>query len=261
MADEETAEAARRRRVADAARKIAQAEAVAPSGTAERRPASAPHQSRQPQTPSTSPGPTAGLAPQPGPASAQGPATWAPPDPATRQPARDGYAAYPPPPMPGGGTPFTPSPAGSVYSAWWKRVVAALIDGFVLSIPSSIVFAAMGPAVHTDPVTGQTEFRHAGVFALAYLVYLVASFAYYVVLEGGPRGATVGKMAMGIQIRTADGLGPIGYAKAFGRRLVAILLWFALFLPGLIDVLMPLWDSRHQAIHDKVVGTVVVDVR
>ena len=54
-------------------------------------------------------------------------------------------------------------------------------------------------------------------------------------------------------------MGPIGYGKALGRRLLASLFWWLLLIPGLLDVLWPLWDGRRQTWHDKVVGSVVVD--
>jgi uncharacterized RDD family membrane protein YckC len=34
----------------------------------------------------------------------------------------------------------------------------------------------------------------------------------------------------------------------------------AFYLPGLIDVLFPLWDPKRQTLHDKAVGSVVVKV-
>ena len=51
--------------------------------------------------------------------------------------------------------------------------------------------------------------------------------------------------------------GSIGYGRAFGR--LAIIFVSALFiLPIVLDYLWPLWDKKNQALHDKVVGSVVV---
>jgi hypothetical protein len=33
-----------------------------------------------------------------------------------------------------------------------------------------------------------------------------------------------------------------------------------LIIPGLLDVLQPLWDRKHQTLHDKIVGSVVVQI-
>jgi uncharacterized RDD family membrane protein YckC len=159
---------------------------------------------------------------------------------------------YPPPPVSAG--------SGLSYSPWWKRVLAALVDGIVISVPAGILLALFGGGqLQTDPVTGQRTFTVSGAYLAVWALVFVASLVYYVLLEGGPGGQTIGKMAMGIQVRTESGDGPIGYGKAFGRRLVASVLWWLLLLPGLLDVLSPLWDARRQTWHDKAVGSVVVD--
>ena len=38
-----------------------------------------------------------------------------------------------------------------------------------------------------------------------------------------------------------------------------MVLWWLLLIPGLLDVLSPLWDGRRQTWHDKAVNSVVVD--
>jgi uncharacterized RDD family membrane protein YckC len=53
-------------------------------------------------------------------------------------------------------------------------------------------------------------------------------------------------------------MGPLGYGKAAVRWAVASVLWLLFYIPGIIDVLMPLWDAKKQTIHDKAAGTVVV---
>ena len=51
--------------------------------------------------------------------------------------------------------------------------------------------------------------------------------------------------------------GSIGYGRAFGRY--AITFVFSIFvLPIVLDYLWPLWDGKNQALHDRVVGSVVV---
>ena len=65
-----------------------------------------------------------------------------------------------------------------------------------------------------------------------------------------------GKRALGIRV-TGDGSDrSIGYGRAFGRH--AIIAVFAFFvLPVILDYLWPLWNAKNQALHDKVVGSVV----
>jgi uncharacterized RDD family membrane protein YckC len=147
-----------------------------------------------------------------------------------------------------------------VYSPWWKRVCAALIDGVTLSIPNGVITALLGGnAFRTDPATGLRTFHPTAGYVAAVLISLVGTLVYYVAMEGGPAAATVGKMAMHITVRDDSTWAPIGYGRALGRRLVATVLWWLLILPGLLDVLSPLWDGRRQTWHDKAVHSVVVD--
>ena len=185
----------------------------------------------------------------------------APPAPPAAPPAAPAYAhqpsAYPAPPQAG----TAPVSGEPVYSPWWKRVLAALLDALVLSVPFGILAALLGANTpfQTDEFTGEVSFELTGAYVATWLIGLVLSLVYYIVLEGGAGGATLGKMALGIQLRDAETFGPIGYGRAFARRLVASLLWWALFIPGLLDVLSPLWDRRRQTWHDKAVNGVVVD--
>jgi uncharacterized RDD family membrane protein YckC len=177
------------------------------------------------------------------------------------EPAAPTGSAYPPPPQAhpayGGGD------AGGYpvvdYADWWRRVVAILLDGVLVGVPLFIVGLVTG-LIKTNNVSGTSGtfvgFRAGpGWLALSLIVPLL----YYGILEGGPRGASVGKMAMHIRVQDADTGGPIGFGKALGRRFVYEILWYLLFLPGLINALSPLWDSRRQAWHDKAVNSVVVN--
>lgn len=52
----------------------------------------------------------------------------------------------------------------------------------------------------------------------------------------------------------------LGYSRAFARAYLTLVLWARCAVPGILDGLWPLWDSRRQALHDKVVRTIVVRV-
>jgi uncharacterized RDD family membrane protein YckC len=170
------------------------------------------------------------------------------------------YAYYPPPAAPA--TAGSPSEVlmDPVYSPWWKRVCASLIDGVTVSIPNGIIISLLGrDAFQTDPATGLATFHLTAGYLTALIICGVGVLVYYVVMDGGPTAATVGKMAMHITVRDESTWAPIGYGRALGRRLLGMVLWWLLFLPGLLDVLWPLWDGRRQTWHDKAVHSVVVD--
>ncbi len=155
----------------------------------------------------------------------------------------------------------------SAYAEWWQRAVALIIDTVVVGIPSAIVIALVGlrnigSLTTTDAFGNQTingtAFRH---LALGALIAFGIGIVYRTILEGSERGQTVGKMALGIAVKDLDDGGSIGYARAFGRWLVGYILWVIIYIPGIIDLLFPLWDPKKQTLHDKAVRSVVVQVR
>jgi uncharacterized RDD family membrane protein YckC len=157
------------------------------------------------------------------------------------------------------------SPQGRPLSEWWKRAVAAIIDAFVVGIPAYILMFLFGLGVASeaeiDPVTGEIEGGGGIVagFFISIIIIAVLGVLYFVILNGGEKGQTVGKMVMKIQVRDEQTGGPIGYGKAFLRWLVAQALGFLCGIGTLVDLLFPLWDPKRQTIHDKAVGSLVVD--
>lgn len=138
----------------------------------------------------------------------------------------------------------SPAPAveGEVLAEWWRRLAAIIVDFAVLWLP---MWAILRPMDVDRPV------RLAISFAIGTL--------YFALLNGGAKGQTIGKMVWGTRVRAAAG-GPLGPAKAAVRYLAPALLSIVTF--GLIwfpDGLWLLWDRRRQTLHDKLVGSVVVN--
>lgn len=84
---------------------------------------------------------------------------------------------------------------------------------------------------------------------------------YFGLMNGSRRGQTVGKMALGVAVRDALTGQRIGFWRAAGRILISTLFDLLFFIPCLLDNLAPLWDARRQALHDKVVHSVVIDLK
>ncbi|MFP5362192.1 MAG: RDD family protein [Thermoleophilia bacterium] len=138
-------------------------------------------------------------------------------------------------PDPFGGEAQSSSGPSGPRAGFWLRFAGALIDGILLSIVTVPLQLSVDPAMY-------------------YAVALPIGIAYYVLLEGGARGQTVGKMAVGIRVYDLAGGGPIGYGRAFiryiGRYVSAIVL--------LLGYFWMLWDKEKQTWHDKFAGSVVV---
>lgn len=187
---------------------------------------------------------------------------WGQPD-AGSAPQQD-QPSYPPPPAgyapPQYGAPQDYQPQAQAQpAAWWRRLVAIILDGILLAVPIGILGAVAGlSTVETDPFTDEVTIDQAALSALSFLSIIIG-LVYSGLMEGGPRGATVGKMAMRIRVVDIDSGGPIGFGKAALRRFIYNILFYLLFVPGLINALSPLWDKRGQAWHDKAVNSVVID--
>jgi uncharacterized RDD family membrane protein YckC len=127
--------------------------------------------------------------------------------------------------------------ASGPRAGFWRRLGAAFLDGLVLSIPQFVLIAVLPDAA-----------------AVIYVLFLIIQIGYYVYLEGGETGQTIGKRALGIRVYDLRQGGPIGYGRAFiryiGRYVSSIVI--------LLGYLWMLWDGEKQTWHDKFAGSVVV---
>jgi uncharacterized RDD family membrane protein YckC len=137
-----------------------------------------------------------------------------------------------PPPGPSAGD----GPSGP-RAGFWIRFAAVVIDGVITAVVSGVLTAALKGA--------------------GYAIGLVAVIAYFVVLEGGPTGQTLGKRAMGIRVVSFEDGGPIGYGRAFIRYIGRIVSSIVIFL----GYFWMLWDKERQTWHDKFANAVVVPER
>jgi len=91
-------------------------------------------------------------------------------------------------------------------------------------------------------------------FGWGVVLQLLAAGAYFVVLEGGRRGQTLGKRLAGIRVADARSGGAIGSGRALVRHVGRYISGLALGL----GYLFMLWDPRQQTWHDKMAGSVVL---
>jgi uncharacterized RDD family membrane protein YckC len=142
------------------------------------------------------------------------------------------------------------------YGEFWRRLLASLIDGavtllvwmsavmayyFVLGVIAGISFRA------NLPVSDSTS------SAVSALLFFAIPLIYYPAFESSAHQATPGKMAMGLQVTDRNGR-RISFLRA-AVRLVAKALSAAILLLGF---LMAAFTPKKQALHDLIVGTLVV---
>jgi uncharacterized RDD family membrane protein YckC len=130
------------------------------------------------------------------------------------------------------------------YASWGSRFGAYLLDVLIIAVPF-IVLIVVGVAADLWALVG-----------VAYAATFVVPFIYFTYFHG-ERGQTPGKRAVGIRVVSGETGNAIGYGRAFGRYAITFLLGLFV-LPVILDYLWPLWDAKNQALHDKVVGSVVV---
>jgi uncharacterized RDD family membrane protein YckC len=155
---------------------------------------------------------------------------------------------------------------GIPLAPWWKRLAAIAIDGSILSGGWLILLVVLGgidrangahSTTSTQPVSAtRTLVGLAVLFGVASVVNAV----YFGIMNGSPKGQTVGKMALRIAVRDGRSGQGIGRWRALGRALIASLFYVVLVVPYVLDNLAPLWTKRRQAWHDSVIGSVVVDL-
>jgi uncharacterized RDD family membrane protein YckC len=139
------------------------------------------------------------------------------------------------------------------YAGWGRRVGAYLLDTLVLVIPLiAIVVIALAAGNPDD----ENDSSWAAI-GIAYLATILLPFVYFTFLHGRESGQSLGKRWVGIRVVDDSTGRSIGYGRAFGRYAITFVLGIFI-IPLILDYLWPLWDKKKQALHDKVVGSIVV---
>ena len=135
-----------------------------------------------------------------------------------------------------------------VYSGFWRRVAASLIDSVILGVVGAILGIVLGIAM----VSGGTDDTEV-VELTGNVVGIFLGWLYYALMESSSKQATIGKMVMGIKVTDLEG-NQISFARASGRHFGKII--SSLILA--IGYLMMLWTEKKQTLHDKMAGCLVV---
>jgi uncharacterized RDD family membrane protein YckC len=144
------------------------------------------------------------------------------------------------------------------YAGFWIRFLARFIDGMILGMAGLILriplLLMLGMGMGRGYSFGMTPALGAAM-GVSLLVNVLLGMAYEVYFVS-TRGATPGKMALGLKIVRADG-SPVDAGLALGR-------YFAHWISGItlgIGYIMAAFDSQKRALHDRICETRVIYAR
>jgi uncharacterized RDD family membrane protein YckC len=146
---------------------------------------------------------------------------------------------------------------GVRYAGFWIRFLARVIDGIILNVALLVVRIPLGISTFGTMGTRNPAALMAamGAVVIATLVSVVVAAGYEIYFVSA-KGATLGKMALGLKVVRADGA-PISMGLAAGR-------YFAQWLSAmilLIGYIMAGFDDQKRALHDRICETRVIYTR
>jgi uncharacterized RDD family membrane protein YckC len=150
------------------------------------------------------------------------------------------------------------------YAGFWMRLLAAIIDGVLLAIVNIIILvpflglvgltaAAHAADADLDSGGGGLMIALLSTYLISMLAVAVAGWLYFALMESSAKGATLGKIALGLRVVDLNG-NRIGFGRATGRYFGKLISGAILFL----GYLMAAFTQQKQALHDIIAGCLVV---
>jgi uncharacterized RDD family membrane protein YckC len=156
----------------------------------------------------------------------------------------------------------------SSYAGFWLRFIAVLIDGLILSVFSYALlfffgvlgFGALAASGELDTASlesGETSpaliATIVGLYVGFMVLYTIAGWLYFALMESSIHQATFGKRAVGIVVTNMEG-DRITFARATGRYFGKIISTMILY----IGYIMAGFTEKKQALHDMMASTLVL---
>lgn len=129
-----------------------------------------------------------------------------------------------------------------MYANFWKRLLAYLIDD---AIYSTVLILLTVPFWLVAALGG---------WQLLLLLNIIVGWLYFALMESSKKQATLGKLALGIIVTDLAGQ-RISFGAATGRYFGKILSW----VPFCAGFVMAAFTERKQALHDVLIGTLVLN--
>lgn len=148
------------------------------------------------------------------------------------------------------GAPDPARPSGSPYSGLATRALAGAVDVLIVQAVAWIVGAVAAVAASVFDPSETLE----NILIVGGTVVAALWTAGYFVFFWSTTGQTPGDRVMEIRVQDADDGTPLNVARAALRLVLAVFSALILFL----GYLLILVDGRRRALHDRLVGSVVV---
>lgn len=142
------------------------------------------------------------------------------------------------------------------YAGFWIRFVARVIDSIILGVVGAIITLPIRLAVGfsavstTDPTAALPAML--GMLGISVAVNMILG-ALYEIYFLSSRGATIGKLALGLKVIKADGSG-LSVGQATGRYFAYLLDSFTFTIGFIIAG----FDSEKRSLHDRICDTRVI---
>lgn len=141
--------------------------------------------------------------------------------------------------------------SGVEYGGFWRRFLAVVVDAIALSIFTFPVSLFLGQKMIVQNPGGAPTIAFSYV-GLSYLISLAVNCLYFTYFTS-QKGATPGKMLVGLKVVTASG-NRLTVGRSAGRFFAYLL---SAFVFG-IGYIMAAFDPQKRALHDHVCSTRVI---
>jgi uncharacterized RDD family membrane protein YckC len=161
-----------------------------------------------------------------------------------------------------------PAPVSNVgYAGFWLRLVASIIDGFILGIPLAPIFLVIFLGKMRNLQDLQNVHDPAVIMSMVgplifmvLIISAIASWLYWALCESSSWQATLGKKVLGLTVTDLEGR-RISFGRASGRFWAGRGLGSFPYLGGMyftVDCICAGFTARKQAIHDMIASTLVL---
>lgn len=148
------------------------------------------------------------------------------------------------------------TPLSGRYAGFWLRLVACVIDGMILLVPTMIISIFSQATVALIVPESEQGLRLILHMLLYYPIYYGFLIPYFALFEASSLQGTPGKLALGLIVTDLDG-NRLSVWRALLRNLTKIfsdLTFIAFSIGYVISGLTP----RKQALHDLMSGCLVI---